>query len=61
MAISISPNLTGASVKKPISLLAAASAFSFSTTAHAAEGDAKDKKGDARKALMKQCLSKKPA
>lgn len=44
-------------MKKPISLLAVASAF-FSAQAHAAVGDAKDKKCDERKALMKQCPSK---
>ncbi len=63
-------------MKKIISLLAVAFAFSFGMTAHAAGDDAKttqqskmktcnvdakDKKGDERKAFMKECLSKKPA
>ena len=63
-------------MKKLISLMAVAFAFSFGMTAHAADGDAKTaqqtkmgtcnknaegKKGDDRKAFMKECLSKKPA
>jgi Tfp pilus assembly protein PilE len=61
-------------MKKLISLLAVAFAFSFGMTAHAAgddakttqqskmktcNADAKDKKGDERKAFMKECLSAK--
>jgi hypothetical protein len=61
-------------MKKLISLLAVAFAFSFGMTAHAAGDDAKttqqskmktcnvdakDKKGDERKAFMKECLSAK--
>ncbi len=61
-------------MKKLISLMAVAFAFSFGMTAHAADGDAKtaqqskmttcnasakDKKGDERKAFMKECLSAK--
>lgn len=63
-------------MKKLISLMAIAFAFSFGMTAHAADGDAKTaqqskmgtcnkdaegKKGDERKAFMKECLSKKAA
>jgi len=72
----ISLNLTGASMKKLIALIAVACAFSFGLAAHAADGDAKTKqqskmgacnkdaegkKGDERKAFMKECLSAKPA
>jgi hypothetical protein len=72
----ISHNTLGASMKKIISLMAVAFAFSFGMAAQAADGDAKtaqqskmktcnvdakDKKGDERKAFMKECLSKKPA
>ncbi len=61
-------------MKKLISLMAIAFAFSFGMTAHAADGDAKTaqqskmgtcnkdaegKKGDERKAFMKECLSAK--
>ena len=61
-------------MKKLISLMAVAFAFSFGMTAHAADGDAKTaqqtkmgtcnknaegKKGDDRKAFMKECLSAK--
>ncbi len=61
-------------MKKLISLIAVAVAFSFGLAAHAAEGDAKtaqqskmktcnadakDKQGDERKAFMKECLSAK--
>ena len=61
-------------MKKLISLMAIAFAFSFGMTAHAADGeaktkqqskmgvcnkDAKGKKGDERKAFMKECLSAK--
>ena len=63
-------------MKKLVSLITIAFAFSFGMAAHAAEddaktaqqskmktcnADAKDKKGDERKAFMKECLSKKPA
>jgi hypothetical protein len=63
-------------MKKLISLMAVAFAFSFGMTAQAADGDAKTaqqskmgtcnkdaegKKGDERKAFMKECLSAKPA
>jgi Tfp pilus assembly protein PilE len=59
-------------MKKLISLMAVAFAFSFGAAAHAADGDAKTaqqtkmgtcnknaegKKGDERKAFMKECLS----
>ena len=61
-------------MKKLISLMAIAFAFSLGMTAHAADGDAKTaqqskmgacnkdaegKKGDERKAFMKECLSAK--
>ena len=61
-------------MKKLISLIAVAVAFSFGLAAHATEGDAKtaqqskmktcnadakDKQGDERKAFMKECLSAK--
>ena len=61
-------------MKKFISLMAIAFAFSFGMSAHAADGDAKTaqqskmgtcnksaegKKGDDRKAFMKECLSAK--
>ena len=61
-------------MKKLISLMAIAFAFSFGLTAHAADDDAKTKqqskmgtcnkdadgkKGDERKAFMKECLSAK--
>ena len=61
-------------MKKLICLMAIAFAFSFGMTAHAADGDAKTaqqskmgacnkdaegKKGDERKAFMKECLSAK--
>jgi hypothetical protein len=61
-------------MKKLVSLITIAFAFSFGMAAHAAEddvktaqqskmktcnADAKDKKGDERKAFMKECLSAK--
>ena len=61
-------------MKKLISLMAVAFAFSFGMTVHAADGEAKTaqqskmgtcnksadgKKGDERKAFMKECLSAK--
>lgn len=61
-------------MKKLISLMAVVFAFSFGMTAYAADGDAKTKqqtkmgtcnkdaegkKGDERKAFMKECLSAK--
>jgi hypothetical protein len=72
----LTTTLTGTSMKKLISLMAVAFAFSMSLSplAHAADGDAKTaqqtkmgtcnkeadgKKGDERKAFMKECLSAK--
>jgi hypothetical protein len=72
----LTPTLTGTSMKKLISLMALAFAFSMSMSplVHAADGDAKTaqqskmgacnkdaegKKGDERKAFMKDCLSAK--
>ena len=69
-------NLTGAFMKKLVSLIAVACALSLGMAAQAADGDAKtgqqskmktcnvdakDKKGDERKAFMKECLSAKSA